>query len=107
VCGAEPVEALPNAPLVSYVVFRVLRGRGAEVCDWGSEISNCSIWLSSRVRLADSTRTRVLEHCVLKSVYFPDDLFLDATVGSSPSRLWRAIMDGKDILTQDIIRQIG
>jgi hypothetical protein len=30
-----------------------------------------------------------------------------ATVGSSPPRVWRAIVDGKDVLTQGIIRRIG
>jgi hypothetical protein len=44
---------------------------------------------------------------VLKSVYFPYDSFLDATVGSSPSHVWWAIVDGKDVLTQGIIRRIG
>jgi hypothetical protein len=58
--------------------------------------------------LEDSTQEpESLSARVLKSVYFPYDSFLDATVGSSPSRVWRAIMDGKDVLTQGIIRRIG
>lgn len=47
-----------------------------------------------------------LSACVHKSVYFHDGSFLDATVGSSPSRVWRAIVDGKEMLTQGIIRRI-
>ncbi|GJN21135.1 hypothetical protein PR202_gb08585 [Eleusine coracana subsp. coracana] len=44
---------------------------------------------------------------VLKVVYFPHRDFLEATVGANPSRVWRAIMDGKDVLKQGIIRRIG
>ena len=32
---------------------------------------------------------------VLKAVYFPEKHFLEAEVGSSPSWIWRAIMEGK------------
>jgi hypothetical protein len=35
---------------------------------------------------------------VLKAVYFPEGEFLAAEVGLSPSRIWRAICDGKDVL---------
>ncbi|GJM91853.1 hypothetical protein PR202_ga08271 [Eleusine coracana subsp. coracana] len=44
---------------------------------------------------------------VLKSVYYPDGSFLEVMVGSSPSHVWRTIVDGKDVLTQGIIRRIG
>ena len=37
---------------------------------------------------------------VLKAVYFPDGDFLEAQIGTSPSRIWRAIVDGKDVLCQ-------
>ena len=44
---------------------------------------------------------------VLKAVYFPDGDFLEAHIGTSPSRIWRAIDDGKDVLCQGLIRRIG
>jgi hypothetical protein len=44
---------------------------------------------------------------VLQAVYFPGKDFLDAEVGSSPSRVWRAIIEGKEVLSQGIIRRIG
>ena len=44
---------------------------------------------------------------VLKAVYFPDGDFLEAQIGTSPSRIWRAIVDGKDVLCQGLIRRIG
>lgn len=44
---------------------------------------------------------------ILKAVYYPDVDFLDAAQGTSPSRVWRAIIDGKDVLAQGIIRRIG
>ena len=43
---------------------------------------------------------------ILKAVYFPQGSFLESTVGSSPSRIWRAICDGKDVLKQGLIRRI-
>jgi hypothetical protein len=44
---------------------------------------------------------------ILKAVYFPNSDFLDAQLGDSPSRIWRAIQDGKDVLKQGLIRRIG
>ena len=44
---------------------------------------------------------------VLKAVYFPSNLFLEADLGPSPSRVWRAIVDGKEVLKQGLIRRIG
>jgi hypothetical protein len=44
---------------------------------------------------------------ILKSVYFPHCDFLEAEVGSSPSRIWRAIADGKEVLKQGLIKRIG
>jgi hypothetical protein len=44
---------------------------------------------------------------VLKAAYYPDGDFLNANLGSSPSRVWRAIMDGKNVLEQGIIKRVG
>ena len=44
---------------------------------------------------------------ILRAIYYPDGAFLDAELGTTPSRVWRAIMDGKDVLQQGIIRRIG
>jgi hypothetical protein len=44
---------------------------------------------------------------MLKAVYFPDGEFLDAAVGNSPSREWHAIVEGKEVLSQGLIRCIG
>lgn len=43
---------------------------------------------------------------VLKAVYFPANDFLEADLGSSPSRVWRAVWDGREVLTQGLIRRI-
>ena len=40
-------------------------------------------------------------------MYFPDGDFLEAEVGTSPSRVWRVIVDGKEVLRQGLIRRIG
>jgi ribonuclease HI len=44
---------------------------------------------------------------ILKSVYFPNGEFLEAEVGSHPSRVWRAIVEGKEVLKQGLISRIG
>jgi hypothetical protein len=44
---------------------------------------------------------------VLKVVYFPQTEFMEARLGSAPSRNWRAILDGRDVLERDLIRRIG
>ena len=33
--------------------------------------------------------------------------FLDANLGSSPSRIWRSILDGREVLERGLIRRIG
>ena len=35
---------------------------------------------------------------VLKVVYFPHTTLLEAELGAHPSQIWRAVLDGKEIL---------
>lgn len=42
-----------------------------------------------------------------KAVYFPTCDLLDAEVGASPSRAWRAAVDGVHALRHGLIRRIG
>jgi len=44
---------------------------------------------------------------ILKAVYFPNADFLEADLGSSPSRIWRSIIDGREVLKEGLIRRIG
>jgi hypothetical protein len=44
---------------------------------------------------------------ILKAVYFANVDFLDANLGSSPSRIWRSILDGREVLEKGLIRRIG
>lgn len=44
---------------------------------------------------------------ILKADYFPDYSILDASIGTHPSQIWRAIVDGRDILAQGLIKRIG
>ena len=56
---------------------------------------------------------RVLNHPeslsaqVLRAAYYPGASILEAELGSHPSQIWKAILDGRDILAQGIIRRIG
>lgn len=44
---------------------------------------------------------------ILKARYFPTTDFLDASLGNQPSQIWRAIVEGKEILSQGLIKRIG
>jgi hypothetical protein len=44
---------------------------------------------------------------ILKAVYFPNSDFLEAPLGSSTSQVWRAIVEGRDVMKQGLIRRIG
>jgi hypothetical protein len=48
-----------------------------------------------------------LSASILKAVYFPNGVFLEAELGSSPSKIWRSIIDGREVLAQGIIKRIG
>ena len=44
---------------------------------------------------------------ILKEVYFPDVSLFEASLGNHPSQIWRAILDGRDIMVQGLVRRIG
>lgn len=44
---------------------------------------------------------------MLKVVYFPHGNILNAELGSRPSQVWRAILEGRDVMYQGLIRRIG
>jgi len=49
------------------------------------------------------TEPESLSARILMGIYFPSSGFLEVEVGAAPSRVWRAIMDGKEELEQGII----
>jgi hypothetical protein len=57
--------------------------------------------------LEDFAGPESLSARVLRAVYFPQLNFLDAVVGPNPSRVWRAIEEGKQVLKLGLIRHIG
>jgi ribonuclease HI len=44
---------------------------------------------------------------MLKAIYFPDGDFMQAELGSHPSKVWRAILEGREVLAAGLIRRIG
>lgn len=44
---------------------------------------------------------------ILKAVCYSGCSLLEAELGSPPSQIWRAVLDGRDILSHGIIRRIG
>ena len=48
-----------------------------------------------------------LSVCILKADYYPATSILEAELGSNPSQIWRAILDGREVLKQCLSRRIG
>ena len=44
---------------------------------------------------------------LLKAVYYPSCEVLYAELGNHPSQIWRAIVQGKEVLKQGLVRRIG
>jgi hypothetical protein len=58
--------------------------------------------------MEDSPRTANPQRArVIKVAYFPKTYFLIVELGVSLSRVWRVIIDGKEVLQQRIIKRIG
>jgi hypothetical protein len=49
----------------------------------------------------------ILSARILRAVYFPDRNIMSAELGSRPSQIWRAILEGRDALRLGLIRRIG
>ena len=69
------------------------------------ELFNLALLARQAWRIIQNPET--LSAQVLKAVYFPDSDLLNATLGSHPSKIWRAIVEGRDVLKQGLIRRIG
>ena len=44
---------------------------------------------------------------ILKAVYFPTSDLIEAPCGNHPSKIWRALVEGRDAMMQGLIRRIG
>ena len=69
------------------------------------ELFNLSLLARQAWRLLQEPTT--LSARILKASYFPKSTILEVELGSRPSQIWRAILDGRDVLKQGIIRRIG
>ena len=69
------------------------------------EIFNLALLARQAWRIMNDGQSLSAQH--LKVVYFPNSTLLEADLGPRPSQIWRAILDGKEILAQGIIRRIG
>jgi hypothetical protein len=68
------------------------------------EIFNLALLARQAWRLLTSPKSLCFQ--VLKSIYFPNDELLNATVGNNPSKTWRAICDGIEVLKHGLIKCI-
>ena len=64
------------------------------------EVFNYTLLAKQGWRLMENPNSLVAR--VLKAKYFPNSSFLQAKLGSSPSFLWRSILEGKKLLQMGI-----
>ena len=69
------------------------------------ELFNLALLARQAWRLLENPNS--LSAKLLKAVYFPGTSILHAQLGSHPSQVWRAIVEGRDVLVQGLIRRIG
>jgi hypothetical protein len=43
---------------------------------------------------------------ILKAAYLPNSSILEATLGSHPSQIWWAILDGREVLVQGLVSEL-
>jgi hypothetical protein len=69
------------------------------------ELFNIALLARQAWRILQNPET--LSARILKAVYFPTTGFLEASVGSHPSQVWRSLVEGRDAMKQGLIRRIG
>lgn len=69
------------------------------------EMFNLALLVKEAWRVLQEPST--LSARVLKVVYFPVEGFLEERFGSLPSRIWRSIMNGREVLKEGLIRRLG
>jgi hypothetical protein len=62
------------------------------------ELFNLALLAKQAWRLVQDPSS--LSPLILKAVYFSNCDFLEADLGASPSKIWRAILDGREVLQQ-------
>ena len=68
------------------------------------ELFNLAMLAKQACRLLQNPES--LSARVLKSVYYPNADTLQAQLGNHPCQIWRAIIEGRDILKQGLVRRI-
>jgi hypothetical protein len=71
------------------------------------DIEIFNLALLARQAWCHLTRHTSLCYQILKAAYFPSSDLLNAHIGNNPSKMWRAICDGLDVLKQGLIKRIG
>jgi hypothetical protein len=69
------------------------------------ELFNLSLLAKQAWRILQTPES--LSAHILKVVYFPSGDFMMAGLGSRPSQIWRAIIEGRDAMNIGLIRRIG
>lgn len=69
------------------------------------ELFNLALLARQAWRMLKSSES--LSARILKARYFPSTSILDAELGNNPSQIWRAIIEGKEVLKIGLIKWIG
>ena len=69
------------------------------------EIFNLALLARQAWRILDDPNS--LSARILKAAYFPTCGFLEAELGNRPLQICRAVIDGRDVLRQGLIRRVG
>lgn len=69
------------------------------------ELFNLALLARQAWRMLKSSES--LSARILKARYFPSTSILDAELGNNPSQIWRAIIEGKEVLKIGLIKRIG
>jgi hypothetical protein len=70
-----------------------------------TELFNLALLARQAWRILQDPNT--LSARIIKAVYYPQGDFLEAELGFHPSQIWRALVEGKEVLSRGLIRRIG
>ena len=81
----------------------------AKICQWTwvSRIELLNLAMLTRQAWFILQNLEALGSRILNELYFLANEFLYATIGSPHSHVWRELVEGRDVIKQGLIKQIG
>jgi hypothetical protein len=69
------------------------------------ELFNLALLAKQAWRLVQELKS--LSARILKAVYYPNGEFLEVDLRMASSKIWRSILDGREVLKQGLIKRMG